>query len=241
MSDTSKYVPPWIRYMQDDTGMWGFVIYRCAAYDDPERWARYRAALDAVLESAWQYWWRSFQHIGVTEEMYEMVRTRMNLHWVEDETMDGKGVDEVRNSFKKLQAAMPSVDEEPRLSRDPWNLDLPIPYHKDRQVALFVDEECISSLLGPPGQETPLPDTPAAIRKHARGSYIIGVEGGYSPERGYSSGQAPEPYSGWVKIAVAVIFTELCPARLYINTLLPLDKIYSQSFGVASSGGIWRG
>jgi hypothetical protein len=136
---------------------------------------------------------------------------------------------------------MPSVDEEPRLSRDPWNVDLPIPYHKDRQVALFVDEECISSLLGPLGQETPLPDTAAAIRKHARGSYIIAVEGGYSPERGYSSSQAPEPYRGWAKIAVAVIFTELCPPRLYINTLLPPDKIYSQSSGAASSGGTWRG
>jgi hypothetical protein len=87
MLDASKYVPPWIRYMQDDTGMWGFVIYRCAAYDDPERWARYRAALDAVLESAWQYWWRSFQHIGVTEEMYQMARARMDLHWVEDGTL----------------------------------------------------------------------------------------------------------------------------------------------------------
>lgn len=96
MSDPSRYVPPWIRYMQRDTGTWGFIIYRCASYDNPERWARYRGALDRVWEASWQYWWRGHRHIGVTQEMYEMVKGRMELVWVEDEELEGKGVEEVR-------------------------------------------------------------------------------------------------------------------------------------------------
>lgn len=145
------------------------------------------------------------------------------------------------SAFKKLQEAMPSSDEEPRLSQDPWNLDLSIPYHKDRYVALYVDEACVSSLLAPSGQEVALPDTDAAVRKHAKHSYVVAVDAEYSPELGYVSGQAPAPYIGWAKIAVGVIFTELAHKRIYVNSLHPLDVIYSQSFDHASSGGLWKG
>lgn len=137
---------------------------------------------------------------------------------------------------------MPSPDAEPRLSQDPWNLDLPIPYHKDRQVCLFVDEESVTSLLGAPGQEVSLPEDPmSAIRKHVRNSYIIAVDADYSPEYGYVSGRAPVPYTGWVKIAVGVVFTELCPKRIWINDMLPLDYMYSQAYERYSSGGLWSG
>ncbi|KAJ5551528.1 hypothetical protein N7535_000526 [Penicillium sp. DV-2018c] len=240
MSDPSNYVPPWIRYMQRDTGNWGLLIYRCASYKNPERWARYRAALDKVWEASWEYWWRSFQHIGVTEEMYEMLKTRMELVWVEGEEKQGWGVDEVRGAFKRLQNAMPS-SEEPRLTQDPWNLDLPIPYHMDRYVALYVDEECVSSLLGPEDKEVALPDTNTALRKHTRHSYVVAVDAEYSPGLGYASGKAPEPYTGWAKISVGVIFTEFVHRRIYVNSLLSLDTIYSQAFERESSGGVWRG
>ncbi|KAL2867534.1 uncharacterized protein BJX67DRAFT_352546 [Aspergillus lucknowensis] len=243
MSDPSTYVPPWIRYMQDDTGTWGLLIYRCASYHNPERWARYRAALDRIWDASWEYWWRSYQHIGVTEEMYEMVKSRMELVWVEGEEMQGWGVDEVRSAFTRLRDAMPSSEEEPRLAQDPWNLDLPIPYHKDRNSALLVDEACVSSLLGPEDGEVPLPETEtkSAVRKRGREGYVVAVDARYRPGLGYVSGKAPVPYSGWAKIGTGVIFTELVHRRVYVNSLVPLDTIYSQAFEREISGGVWWG
>lgn len=97
MSDAGRnYIPPWMRYMQRDTGNWGFVIYRCACYRDPDRRARYRAALDRVWDNAWKLWFPSYRSNGVTEEMCHMGTERMDLVWVEDQQLQGKGVDEVR-------------------------------------------------------------------------------------------------------------------------------------------------
>ena len=94
---SGNHIPPWIRYMEDDHGPWGFFIYRCACYENPARWELYRATLDQVWENSWHFFWENQREMGVTEEMYQRVRRRMDLRWIEeDEGLEGQGVDEVR-------------------------------------------------------------------------------------------------------------------------------------------------
>ena len=141
------------------------------------------------------------------------------------------------------QDAMPSLNDEPRLREDPWNLNLPIPYHMDRYVCLYVDEDSVSSLIGPPGEESPFPDELHDQEEQARDSYLLAVDSEYSPDyEGYLTSQGAEPYQGWAKVFTGLVFTELCPRRTYINDHLPLDKVYQESYGPLPPGnGIWFG
>src|SRR5688572_13858260 len=104
---------------------------------------------------------------------------------------------------------MPSLDDEPRLREDPWNLDLSIPYHMDRYVCLYVDEDAVSSLIGPPDQDVSSPEGLHGQEEQTRDSYIIAVDSEYNPDHeGYlTSPSNPEPYPGWVKVFAGLIFT----------------------------------
>lgn len=136
---------------------------------------------------------------------------------------------------------MPSIDDEPRLQTDLWNLDLPIPYHMDRYLCLYVDEDCVSSLIGTPGEEIAIKPR-FDQTKQGKGSYIVAVDPDYAVGNQYERGSNPEPYRGWAKIATTVVFTELCAHRVLVNSSLDLDRVHQQSYHprFRVNDGIWR-
>lgn len=105
-------IPGWLRSMDEeppalraaqaegrllDRGKWGFMIYRGACYADAERWARYRAALEELWGESWRWFDESMVERGLeTGVVTERVKGRMALTWIEDETLEGKVIEEIR-------------------------------------------------------------------------------------------------------------------------------------------------
>lgn len=62
------------------------MCYRCAAYGDEERWQPFLRRLNELIEHGWD----------CSPETASGVRDKMTIKFVEDDSLQGKGVDEVR-------------------------------------------------------------------------------------------------------------------------------------------------
>ena len=72
---------------------WGLLAYRCAAYGDEPRWQRFLQRLDELLDEGWRF---LDQHTCQRGSIADTVRHKLQIKWIEDATLQGQGVDEVR-------------------------------------------------------------------------------------------------------------------------------------------------
>lgn len=116
--------------------------------------------------------------------------------------------------------------------------DLPIPYRMNHDDCLYVDEDCVSSLIGPPFKQ----ETGTEIPSHGKSrkiAYILAVDGHYDSTKTWY----PRGYEGYVKIKAGCLFSELTPLYVRISVPVSLDSIYSEAHEPSRlpSNGIWQG
>ena len=145
------------------------------------------------------------------------------------------GIDEIRGHFQTLNDSFPrsiGAREEP----EPWKLDLSIPFNLDRYICLFVDENCVDSLLGTEELSS------EAEEQHEKTSFIYAIDAEWSPNSEY--GYACDDYPGWVKVAPTIVFTEFCQRRYFKPHNTQLDSLFNDANHdprFENRDGIWRG
>ncbi|KAL1964880.1 hypothetical protein VTN77DRAFT_6233 [Rasamsonia byssochlamydoides] len=149
--------PPFCSPLGRGSGRKGFLGYRCAAYGDEERWQLFLSRLDCLIEESWQDLDRECCEEG---SFSAVVRDATEIRWVEDPTLQGQGVEEVKRRFNILQRKIPqgSPDSDDfddkklaELYNKPWwERDLPIPFDLHDQICVMVDESSLESVIESP-------------------------------------------------------------------------------------------
>lgn len=225
--------PDWLKYLRkfhaDQT--WGFVAIQTTCFDDPERWAEFKAKFDQII-------WASSLHAtgATTAPDLAQAKAKFEIQWIEDPTIDGDRdgqgprLEELRERFKQAISGEHS---------------LPNAIHK--QIFLVISEDSIASVMDasvPAIARFHDPDTAQSTKARRRGPngiidppFVLAVAADEPPPL-----DEDEDGHGWFK-AIFKVSLELLATDFWHELDLqtnrngePLMKITRFTKGVDSRG-----